>query len=299
VQSLEMTTVTLLAAGYGTRLRPLTDERPKALVPIGDRPVIALQIERVRHQLGDVSIVTNAHHRAADIESYLRHFDSSVRVSVEEEILGTAGGLCRTFNASLEEPLLVVNADVISSANYTEILGIVSHDSVVLRVVPRPVGQGPVGIDARGNIVRLRQERFGVEVAGADYLGVTAIGAELRQYLPTKGCLVADFLIPLLKRGAQIQSVTGPCDWIDIGTLLGYSRANMDWLENRSLDTWVASDALVSRDVSIVSSIVGEAARINGSGSVTRVVIWPGAEISAPLHDAVVMSNGRVVRCAA
>ncbi|MEX2293142.1 MAG: sugar phosphate nucleotidyltransferase [Acidimicrobiales bacterium] len=96
----------VLAAGSGSRLRPLTLVLPKALCPIGNVPLVDLALERVHSAVGDVAV--NVHHGR---EAMLRHLGDSVEISVEAEPLGTAGALGQ-LNPWLDgRHALVVNAD--------------------------------------------------------------------------------------------------------------------------------------------------------------------------------------------
>jgi len=74
-----MATVMVLAAGYGSRLRPLTEERPKALVPVGDVPAIAHLIRQLRAQLGNSRILANAHHQSGELVSFLSSYDPTLK----------------------------------------------------------------------------------------------------------------------------------------------------------------------------------------------------------------------------
>ena len=109
----------ILAAGLGTRLRPLTDDRPKALVTVAGRTLLEITIERLR-QFGVTEIIVNAHHFAEQIEEFLRARKNSglrIEVSREEELLDTGGGLKKAawFFAGSDEPFLLHNVDVIST----------------------------------------------------------------------------------------------------------------------------------------------------------------------------------------
>ncbi|HEX2047632.1 MAG TPA: NTP transferase domain-containing protein [Acidimicrobiales bacterium] len=98
----------VLAAGAGTRLRPLTDIRPKALCPVDNVPLLELALDRVRPVTG--SIAVNVHHGRDQMEAHLA--GRAVHVSVEEpEALGTAGALGRLREWIAGRPTLVVNAD--------------------------------------------------------------------------------------------------------------------------------------------------------------------------------------------
>ena len=86
----------IFAAGLGTRLRPLTDERPKALVELKGKPLLAYAIENMR-QAGIRRIVVNVHHFAGQIEDFLRHYsfpEGEILISDERDgLLDTGGGL--------------------------------------------------------------------------------------------------------------------------------------------------------------------------------------------------------------
>lgn len=86
----------IFAAGLGTRLRPLTDERPKALVELKGKPLLAYAIENMR-QAGIRRIVVNVHHFAGQIEDFLRHYsfpEGEILISDERDGLLDTGGDC-------------------------------------------------------------------------------------------------------------------------------------------------------------------------------------------------------------
>ena len=97
----------VLAAGLGTRLRPLTDLRPKALCPVDNVPLVDLAIARVRPWVGEMAV--NVHAGREQMEAHLAGRD--VHLSVEEELLGTAGALGRLREWIAGRPVLLANAD--------------------------------------------------------------------------------------------------------------------------------------------------------------------------------------------
>ncbi|MGB7266929.1 MAG: nucleotidyltransferase family protein [Terracidiphilus sp.] len=113
----------ILAAGLGTRLRPLTDDRPKALVTIGGRTLLEITLRRLR-ALGVREVIVNVHHYAEMILDYLKsdgNFGMRIEVSREDDLLDTGGGL---KNASwffledgkgAEQPFILHNVDIIST----------------------------------------------------------------------------------------------------------------------------------------------------------------------------------------
>jgi mannose-1-phosphate guanylyltransferase len=113
----------VLAAGLGTRLRPLTDNRPKALVEVGGRPLLEITLSRLR-AFGIREVIVNVHHFADMVVEYLKsndNFGMRIEISREEDLLDTGGGLKRAAWFFLEdaqsrdEPFIVHNVDVIST----------------------------------------------------------------------------------------------------------------------------------------------------------------------------------------
>ncbi|HLI62364.1 MAG TPA: nucleotidyltransferase family protein [Terriglobales bacterium] len=111
----------ILAAGLGTRLRPLTNHRPKALVEVDGRTLLEITLARLR-SFGICEVIINVHHFADKIVDYLKangNFGMRIEISREEELLDTGGGLKRAAHFFLENaaegPFLVHNVDVISS----------------------------------------------------------------------------------------------------------------------------------------------------------------------------------------
>jgi NDP-sugar pyrophosphorylase family protein len=111
----------VLAAGLGTRLRPLTNDRPKALVEVDGRTMLEITLERLR-AFGVREVIVNVHHYADMVIEYLRahhNFGMRIEVSREEELLDTGGGIKKAAWFFLEhgedEPFLVHNVDVMST----------------------------------------------------------------------------------------------------------------------------------------------------------------------------------------
>src|SRR3954469_4313488 len=105
----------VLAAGQGTRLRPLTDRVPKALVPVAGRPMIEYPLLLLKHY-GIHEIVINLHHFGEQIEAYLgdgKRFGLQISYSKERQLLDTGGGLRKAKPFFKDETFLVINTDVL------------------------------------------------------------------------------------------------------------------------------------------------------------------------------------------
>lgn len=279
----------ILAAGLGTRLRPLTDELPKPLVPVGDAPALA-QIQRCLHAQGVRRVLVNTHHLASAFDAI--SWPLPTTLLYEPTILGTAGGVANArTHFDPGQPLLVWNGDILANVEISSLLDALSGAVATWSVAPRPSGQGTVGLDEQGRVVRLRKVNLGGEVRGGDFLGVQVLSPELLYQLPPEGCLVGDVLAPLLEQGAVIQAVEHRGPWDDIGSLATYLKANLRWLGEREafLGTGATSTAPVTQ------VILGAGATVEGTEPLERVVLWPGARARGPLRDAVITRRGLVV----
>ena len=288
----------VLCAGLGTRLRPLTHELPKPLVPVGDRSMLAHIVGRLR-AAGISSVVVNVHHLP---EEFARDIDGlALKVTVVHEpvIRGTAGGIAGARAQLGRGPVLAWNGDMLVDPPLARLLQ-AAGSGLCLAVAPRPVGEGTVGLGQGGRVVRLRGERFGNEVQGGDYVGVAALGPRCLATLPEFGCLIGDWALPELRGGGTVSAVEAAADFADIGDPKRYLEANLGWLRANggARQTWVGAEAEVGDAVTLEQAVVGAGAVIDGVGAVRRSVVWPGARASAPLSDCVVTTGGQVVRVA-
>src|ERR1700716_1061052 len=120
----------ILAAGLGTRLRPLTDNHPKALVEIAGRTLLEITLARLR-TFGIREVIVNVHHFADQIVDYLKanaNFGMRIEISREEVLLDTGGGLKKAAwffledATSADEPFLLHNVDVISTIDFSSMV---------------------------------------------------------------------------------------------------------------------------------------------------------------------------------
>src|SRR5262249_22038123 len=153
---------------------PFTDELAKPLVPVGDRPMLAHVVDALRRG-GAREVVVNTHHRAGDFDREIERLRANIQVVHEPAILGTAGGVANAAAALGDGDVVVWNGDILAPeldvAALVEDLHAGTGD-VIWVVAPRVVGEGTVGLDGAGRVVRLRGETFGFEKSGGDFLGI-------------------------------------------------------------------------------------------------------------------------------
>jgi len=278
----------VLCAGLGTRLRPLSDELAKPMVPVGDRPAVAHVIASVRLAVAS-RIVVNVHHRPGDLREWAE--SEQIAVSEERELLGTAGGVARAAKLLGEGDVLVWNGDILSELDPRELIAAHSERGArdarvraTLAVHARPSGEGNVGFDEEGRIVRLRAERVGIETHGGDFLGIHVLTGELRTMLPAAGCLVGDLYLPALRRGERLAAYTTTARFTDIGSLAQYLAANAAWLASRKLTSWAHPTAVVSAPIE--GSVIGAGSTI--TAPTLHSVVWPHTTVHSACTHAVV-----------
>src|SRR5688500_16233821 len=151
----------VLAAGQGTRLRPLTDSQPKALVPVGGRPMIEYSLLLLRHY-GIRDVVNNLHHHGDQIEKRLAdgsQLGLQISYSIEPELLDTGGGLLKAKPFLQNDTFIVINTDVLIDLHLDELLEFHEDRRATATLVLRPDEKadqyGSMDIDVDGRICRL------------------------------------------------------------------------------------------------------------------------------------------------
>ena len=135
-------TAMIFAAGLGTRLKPLTDTMPKALVPVHGQPLLAYQIDKLK-RAGINDIIVNVHHFPDMIIDYLRendNFGCNIHISDErEQLLDTGGGLLKAWSTfAPNEPILAINVDIVSDINFQDVIS----SSIVYHLSSMPKAPG-------------------------------------------------------------------------------------------------------------------------------------------------------------
>lgn len=221
----------LLAAGLGTRLRPLTDTVPKCLVPVGGKPVLHWWLT-ICERLGVREVLINTHHHAAQVESFVgsRASKMSVTLSHEPELLGSAGTLAanRRF-VERENDFWIFYADTLIGADLSPLARLHRSSGADLTLglfkSPDPKSGGVVELSPEGKILSFeekpRRPKSDLVAAGA-YVG----GPKLLAALPSgQGDLSRDVYPKLMAHACGV--VLDPV--IDLGTPESYARAQQEW----------------------------------------------------------------------
>jgi mannose-1-phosphate guanylyltransferase len=228
----------VLAAGFGERLRPITESTPKPLLPVGNLPLIGYALKLLRHH-GITDVIVNLHHLGRQIEDTIGDGSSygvKVTYSFEEEILGTGGGLKR-MAAHLDETFVVVNSDTIIDVDLAAAIEYHQRKSslatMVLRADPRQDQYGQIEIDDAGRIRRiLGQGKAEGRLRSLMFTGVHVIEPKLLDYIPpdVNTCINRYAYTKALGNGDALHGFVSEGYWADVGTPQRYLDANADAL---------------------------------------------------------------------
>lgn len=287
----------VLGAGLGTRLRPLTDELPKPLLPFGDRSLLEHAFRALAGAGLGSDVIVNTHHLAHEFERRKATFSLNTRLIYEPHLRGTAGGIAGARPFFERGPVVVATADVVLERVPPLFRESAESGGMVLAIAPLSAGAGPVGVDESGKVVRLRGRVFGREVEGGEYVGLLALGEQALRELPERGCYVKDYALPLLERGGSVTAFPYEAGFALPGDdLLGYLVQNLGWLERSHALAFVGGRATTEPSVRLVHAIVGDGAHVEGDGTLERAVVLPGARARAPLTGVIVAPRAGVIQ---
>jgi mannose-1-phosphate guanylyltransferase len=294
----------VLAAGLGLRMQPLTLLRAKPVLPVLNRPLLEWTMAKLA-RAGVRDVVVNLHHLPETVTAVLgkgRRFGLRIRYAREKTILGTGGGPRALRGWFGEEPLLIVNGDVLFDLDLGRLLAVHrasgARATLALRENPVPYAYSPVVTDRKARILSIAGRPAAARGAVSMFARVHVLDPVLLERLPEGASdSVLDLYIPLLAEGAHLQGVPSRGAWYDFGRPRLYRDAQLRLLPGRGRDrVLVDARARVGSTARLSRSVVGAGARIAGGARVERSVLWDGAvvEAGARVSGSVVVTGGVV-----
>jgi dTDP-glucose pyrophosphorylase len=219
----------IMAGGFGKRLRPLTDQVPKPMLPVGDRPLLERTIERLR-DAGIRTVNVTTHHLADQITS---HFGDGGAMGVEmhyvseQEPLGTCGGL--RLVDEFKETLLVINGDILTGVDFGDLMGFhrkVKADATVC--VRRYEVQVPYGVvEVEDSWLTAVREK--PSVSFFVNAGIYLLEPSVQRYIPEGERFdMTDLIARLLADRRPIATFPIVEYWLDVGQPADYAQAQRD-----------------------------------------------------------------------
>lgn len=308
----------ILAAGEGTRLRPLTESRPKAMLPVSNRPILEHVVEAVA-EAGIDELVLVVGYRRERIQSYFGDGDAwgvDIEYVVQEKQLGTGHALLRA-EEHVSGPFLALNGDRIVEAEdvarVVDTLGETGETALGVANAARPSDYGVVSLEGETVVdIVEKPPRHATRsaVVNAGLYGFTPEVFEALRETETDGELgVTDGVQRLVSRGT-VAAVRLRGRWLDVSFLWGLLRVNAHVIEASTADSARVDDAAsVVGDVALgadsrvrpgarvlTGTALGDNVDVGANAVVSNAVVLPDATIGdgAVVRDAVVGANATV-----
>lgn len=234
----------ILAAGFGTRLRPLTNKVPKPMVPILNRPILEHTIHLLRtHGLHDITV--NLHHLPEMITDYFgdgEKYGVQLHWSHEPEILGTAGGIKKAQQWLDGESFLVINSDVVTDIDLSKVISCHKAKGSALTLVVRegdsPEQCDPIEVDEDDRIVHMvgaSSKNIPDDTTRVLFTGVQVMEPEIFDRIPENKFYgtTTDVFPGMLEDALPMFVYWHTGYWKDIGTIQNYLDVHKDLLDGR------------------------------------------------------------------
>lgn len=286
----------ILSAGYGTRLRPLTDRLPKPLMPVLGTPILSHIIRRLQEcNVSDIGV--NIHHKFEVIEEYLeaKHAKQNITLSFEKDILGVAGGIGGFREYLKGEDLFIVhNGDILSNIRFSNIVpeqkGMVPLCTMVVHDYD---GYNNVSVDEHGNVIDIR----GILRPDDDsrmlaYTGISYMSGDILNLIPEGVSELVSLLLDIIKKEkGMVKAVeVKDCAWMDVGTTENYFSAHKEILVNKK--PLIAKDLVPEKNIFLgENAVVGEGVEFSGFISAGRDSVF---EKGCRVENCIVWDNAVV-----
>ena len=299
----------LLAAGLGTRLRPLTYELPKPMVPILGRPVME-HIMRLLARHGFDDVIANLHYFPDLIRN--RFGDGSgyglgLTYSYEPELMGTAGGVRNVRDHFGDETFLIISGDALTDIDLTALWE--AHRSkggiatLALKRVDDPREFGVVIVGEDGRIQGFQEKPDPAEaLSNLGNCGIYVFEPEIFDYFPEKEFVdwAMDVFPRLLEEDVSFYGWEFPDYWNDVGSLEEYRQGNFDALEGKvrvdmpatenghkvAPDVEVDGPVFIGEGCEIAAGVritgpvvIGEGSRIGENAALRDTIVWPRTDV--------------------
>jgi mannose-1-phosphate guanylyltransferase / phosphomannomutase len=229
----------VMAGGHGSRLRPLTLTRPKPLVPVANRPVLAYILEWLRRH-GFSEVLITLHYRADDIRRAFgdgRSLDLKITYRIEERPLGTAGSVKYAEDWIANEPFLIASGDALTDVDLAELRQRHRKSgawlTLGLKRVQDPSAYGVVQLDEGGYLVGFREKPGpGQAFSNLVNTGIYCVEPQVLQWVPLgqTSDWSRDIFPRLMAKGLPLFGHSVQGYWCDIGSINDYRRGQHDAL---------------------------------------------------------------------
>lgn len=306
----------IMAAGVGSRLDPLTQDVPKPLVPIANRPIMDILFERLA-EIGVTDVIANTYFKADKIIERYKENNLGINFNYvhEKELSGTAGGVKKCeFFFNKGEDFLVLSADGLSNADLksaiaahkaSEAIASIGIKKITLEEIPN---FGVVVTDKAG-FIKGFQEKPSIKEAKSDMIntGIYIFNYEIFKHIPenTFYDFAKNVFPSLLSQGIKINTFKVKEYWSDIGTIDQYAQSIQDLFKDRLTinhsgivktdnGAYISDKCYIAPSAKLIGfNTIGKDCIIGKNAVIENCIIWNNVEIAdnAKLKNCIIASN--------
>jgi len=294
----------IFGAGFGIRLLPLTEERPKVTVPVLNKPVIFRIIENLS-SFGIDHFVINSHYKPQilhDIVGDGKKWGVDIQYSHEDAILETGGGLKKAQNLINSQTFILHNGDIICDVDFQKLLEFhKSKGAVATLVVSKYHDPKQVTIDSTGKIIDIRNTFYKDIIPGYTFLGIHILEKKIFDMIePDKKISIIPIYLKMISEGMPVyvwEIENGL--WYDIGSIEQYKKANLDLAEkyfsnSRETRLYKSSNSYIDSNVSLNGLVcIGENSVIEKKVFLKNAILWNNVHIKegSVLEDVIIRDS--------
>ncbi|MEV4373117.1 mannose-1-phosphate guanyltransferase [Nonomuraea sp. NPDC049637] len=304
----------VMAGGEGTRLRPMTANQPKPLLPVANRPIME-HVLRLLKRHGITETVVTLQFLAALVRNYFGDGDElgmNLQYATEDLPLGTAGSVKNAAARLRDDRFLVISGDALTDIDLSDMIRFHRENlalvTIGLKRVPNPLEFGIIIVDESGRVQRfLEKPTWGQVFSDTVNTGIYVMEPEILDAVADGEPVdwSSDVFPALLERGAPIYGYVADGYWEDVGTHASYLKAQADALSGRvrldiggfelSPGVWVADSATVDPDAVLKGPLlIGDYAKVEAGAELREYTVLGNNAVvreGAFLHRAVVHDN--------
>lgn len=285
----------VLGAGLGTRLRPLTDDLPKPLVPIFQKRLVTFALDHLI-AAGAQAFHLNTHHLPGHFATLFpdeKYLGRKICFHHEPVLLETAGGIANIAPDLEDAPLLVYNGDVLSDLPLGALVDAhLQHRNSVTLALRSGGGPQQVALDGESRVVDIGNQLGTNRPSRFVFTGIYMISPEFVLRLqPGVRRSVIPYFLELIRQRDLAGVIIDDGNWWDVGTPPAYLRLHMelvrlsfpsfpvdnpDWRQPRHPEATIASDSVLEG-----CCVIGSGAVVSAGARLRNTIVWPGAQIAS------------------
>ena len=283
----------ILAAGFGTRLWPLTIERTKPAIPFLNRPLIAFTIDYLK-QFGITEIIINLHHEPDSVREQIgdgSEYGVKITYSVEDPIiLGTAGALDPVRHLLKDETFFVINGKIITNLDLKAALATHRERQAIATLVMRPNPKlekfSQIIVDERGSY----QGFSGFPTSDHQppttplmFTGISILEPAILDYIPSgvEYDSIRQVYPQVMSEGKIVAAHVGEGDWYELSTLARYLEISMEFMRRDKLEFTADKSCEIASTASIKDSVLWRDVKISSGAKINQCIIADGVKIPA------------------